>query len=253
MPFSIEDFPIEVNHPKIDVTLPVGTHVFELVVEDSAGLRSAPDRVTVVVQREATVKPEITSITPRFGLREGEKVDAVISGVGLLDATEIKFYRGAQESPRVIASIGSGGTDSELPIVVEIKGNAAFDSYQFAVTTPAGISEKSQVAFRVVGQPVIGSFNFKSANRGETIEELVIDGEHMFIGDELAAEHTVEFWDASGHDSAITAEVRADSTPKKLRVGVEVGNDAWLGLHEIRLTTPAGTTVVSSSQFDVHP
>ena len=45
MPFTIDDFPIEVNRPEIDVILPVGTHVLELIVEDSAGYKSAPDRV----------------------------------------------------------------------------------------------------------------------------------------------------------------------------------------------------------------
>ena len=46
MPYSLDDFPIRTNRPRIDVTLPVGRHEFELVVVDSAGLRSAPTRLT---------------------------------------------------------------------------------------------------------------------------------------------------------------------------------------------------------------
>jgi hypothetical protein len=64
MPFTIDDFPIEVNRPKIDVVLPEGTHVLELVVEDSAGLKSAPDRVVITVKREAFPEPKVLSITP---------------------------------------------------------------------------------------------------------------------------------------------------------------------------------------------
>jgi len=52
MPYSISDFPIETSEPKIEVTLPPGRHVFELVVVDSAGLKSLPDRVNVVIRKE---------------------------------------------------------------------------------------------------------------------------------------------------------------------------------------------------------
>jgi hypothetical protein len=51
--------PIPTDQPTIEVTvtaekpLPVGSHVFELVVEDDAGNLSAPDRIRVVVRDNA--------------------------------------------------------------------------------------------------------------------------------------------------------------------------------------------------------
>ena len=50
MAYTIDDFPIETEQPEIEVTLPLGRHVLELVVEDSAGLRSAPDTVVITVE-----------------------------------------------------------------------------------------------------------------------------------------------------------------------------------------------------------
>ena len=49
---AITKFPIDTEEPRVNVTLPVGEHVLELVVEDSAGIRSEPDRVTITVERE---------------------------------------------------------------------------------------------------------------------------------------------------------------------------------------------------------
>ena len=47
--FNIEDFPIETAEPVIEITMPTGEYLFELVVEDTAGLVSAPDTVTIEV------------------------------------------------------------------------------------------------------------------------------------------------------------------------------------------------------------
>jgi hypothetical protein len=125
MPYSIEDLPIETSEPRLDLTLPVGTHVFELVVTDSAGLESAPDRVIITVKREEIPGPFISDITPRFGLR-GETIDAVIHGENLLDTSEVEFLRESHVDPRLQATIQEGGTATELPISIWAKGNAAF-------------------------------------------------------------------------------------------------------------------------------
>jgi len=44
-------FPIDTDKPTLEVTLPVGTHTLQLVVEDSAGKISVPDSVVVTVVR----------------------------------------------------------------------------------------------------------------------------------------------------------------------------------------------------------
>ena len=42
-------FPQDTDEPRLDVTLPVGTHVFKLTVIDDAGMRSQPDTVVIRV------------------------------------------------------------------------------------------------------------------------------------------------------------------------------------------------------------
>jgi predicted flap endonuclease-1-like 5' DNA nuclease len=74
--------------PKIEVILPIGRHVLELVVEDSAGLRSEPDRVVITVEQEAV--PEITGIEPSSG-QQGTTPEAVIVGRGLAEASRTRF------------------------------------------------------------------------------------------------------------------------------------------------------------------
>ena len=51
-------FPQYTDEPKLDVTLPVGAHVFKLTVIDDAGMRSQPDIVVVrVVARNRPASP----------------------------------------------------------------------------------------------------------------------------------------------------------------------------------------------------
>lgn len=56
---ALTQFPLETTEPKIEVTLPVGRHVLELIVEDSAGLRSAPTTVVITVQKAEEVSISI--------------------------------------------------------------------------------------------------------------------------------------------------------------------------------------------------
>ena len=64
--FDYNDFPIETDQPQIEVTLPVGRHVLELVVEDSAGLQSAPSTVVITVEQ---APPVINQIQPNSSSR----------------------------------------------------------------------------------------------------------------------------------------------------------------------------------------
>lgn len=146
---ALTRFPIETTDPRIQVTLPVGRHVLELVVEDSAGLRSAPDQVIIEVRQEV-VLPTITGISPVSGT-PGSRVEAVISGTGLAGATAVKFANDG-----LGAAIGVGGTATSLPIVITIKADAVAGSYGFTVTTPSGTaSSPSGVVFAVYKEPVL--------------------------------------------------------------------------------------------------
>ena len=63
---AITRFPLETDQPVVEVTLPPGTHVLELVVEDSAGLRSEPDTVTITIE---SILPVISGIAVYFRYR----------------------------------------------------------------------------------------------------------------------------------------------------------------------------------------
>lgn len=128
---AVTRFPIETTEAKIQVTLPIGLHVLELVVEDSAGLRSAPDQVIIEV-RKAVALPTITGILPVSGIR-GATVEAVISGTLLTGATAVTFA-----GTGITATIGSGATADKLPVKLQIATDAPLGDRTFTVETPAG-------------------------------------------------------------------------------------------------------------------
>ncbi|MCL4298016.1 MAG: hypothetical protein KJ077_19895 [Anaerolineae bacterium] len=248
MAYSIYDFPITVNDPTIDVDLPEGTYRFELVVEDSAGLKSTPHQVTITVKREVKLEPEITGITPRFGLR-GVTVEGVkIQGKNLQDAYEVLFWpvSGTGPDPRLEAIIQAGATDEELPLSIFIKSNADFGEYTYTVRTPggeAGSPANKDKIFHVVGHPEIIDVKPLHAHQGEKFETVVlITGNHLFLGSDLAKDHKVEFLYGSTLNQAITAKITEEkSTYRQLEVNVMVGEDNKLfGEHIIEVTTPAG-------------
>lgn len=242
MPFTIDDFPIEVNRPKIDVTLPEGTHVLELVVEDSAGLKSAPDRVVITVKREAFPEPRAISITPRFGLR-GETVDAVIYGENLLSVRAVSFVRDSEEDPRIEAVLQPGGTASELPVEVSIKGNADFGEYNWSVTTPGGTAQNPpQASFFVVGEPEIVDIDPLYTEQSEKWEAVaLITGSHLLVPSEPLSAHRVEFLYGPDPDLEVMTRLTEKSTPEQLEVEIKAGEGSKLGVHTVRVTTPAGT------------
>ncbi len=84
-------FPIETNEPTIEVDLPVGTHVLELIVEDSAGLRSEPDIVTIVV----VGIPAITDINPKRGV-PGDQV--ILTGQNFVNVQQVVFGAAVAQS-----------------------------------------------------------------------------------------------------------------------------------------------------------
>src|SRR5512143_1323532 len=99
---ALTQFPFETNQPQVQVTLPVGRHVLELVVEDSAGLKSAPDTVVITVESAQVPPPTITGIDTTAG-NPGATVNAVITGTNLDGATAVTF-----DGAGVTAAIRSG-------------------------------------------------------------------------------------------------------------------------------------------------
>ncbi len=243
MPFSIEDFPIEVSEPKIDVNLPEGRYIFELVVEDSAGLKSTPDQVVITVKREIIPEPKITGITLRFGL-PGQKVKAKIQGDNLLDAHEVLFWRNLAKGPdsRLEATIQAEGTVKELPISIWIKNSADFGEYSYTVATPGGEARSPDgLAFNVVGKPEIDDIDPVRTYYDQGFETIaLITGRHLWIPGESAANHKVEFIRGTEPNQAVVAEI-INGTPEQLQIKITVKeNFEGAEDHTVKVTTPAG-------------
>lgn len=130
--YTIKDFPIETDQPQIDVSLPVGTHVLELIVEDSAGMKSAPSYVTITVVKEKEVtKPRITGISPDSG-QPGAMIEAEITGENLQDATAVTF---SDEKIKALILAWKKNTDRSLNVRIEIDQDAVPGPRQFTVVT----------------------------------------------------------------------------------------------------------------------
>jgi hypothetical protein len=106
---------ITTAEPKIDITptkevpLPVGTHIFELVVEDDQGRKSPPVRVNVVVQKtlpDAAIKgPDKVEVASRFAL-DG-------AGSAAVAPSKLTKYHW-RLVPATEAPINSGGTSTPV-------------------------------------------------------------------------------------------------------------------------------------------
>lgn len=69
--------PVSTREPgiEIDAGLAIGRHVFQLVVEDDAGLVSAADQIIVEIQRVVIEPVNPTPIDPRLNPREPTPID----------------------------------------------------------------------------------------------------------------------------------------------------------------------------------
>ena len=146
---DLTKFPLTTNSPQIEVTLPVGENVLELVVEDSAVLRSAPDRVVITV-----VQALISTITPNTGV-QGAAVDVIITGRGLAEVSRISFS-GEGIRGRVL---GSGSSDSEVKVQILTYKEAEIGKRTFQLLSQEGVivdSKEFGVTFEVTrGLPTV--------------------------------------------------------------------------------------------------
>jgi hypothetical protein len=241
MPFTLDDFPLEVNRPQIDVMLPEGTHVLELVVEDSAGLKSAPDQVVITVKREAFPEPKVLSITPRFGLR-GRTMGAKIYGENLLNVRAVRFGRDTETDPLIQVVLLPGATASELPIEVTIGEDAEFGERNWSVTTPGGVAENpDEFSFFVIGKPEILDVDPTWTRQSERWEAVaLITGEHLLVPSEPLSAHQVEFLYGPEPDVEVMSRLTENCHAGQLELEIKAGPGSKLGDHTVRLTTPAG-------------
>ncbi len=88
--------------------------------------------------------PTITGISPSSG-RQGSTIQATISGTNLSGATSVSF-----SGAGVTAVLGTGGSNTALPITLTIAADAPPGARTFSVTTPAGVAESGRVTFTVL-------------------------------------------------------------------------------------------------------
>jgi hypothetical protein len=220
--FDVNDFPIETDQPRIEVTLPVGRHVLELVVEDSAGLRSAPSTVVVTVEQSP---PVINQIQPNNGT-QGSIVRAEIRGENLLGISQVSF-----SGTGVTASILPGGTNNNVPVEITIAPQATLGGRSFTVTTPGGTATSpTGVQFTVQqNAPVVRSLNPTSGTQGTPSLQVIISGQN------LSGAQDVTF---SGTGVTLNRIISSDANT--VTADIAIATNARTGARNFTVTTPGG-------------
>ncbi len=222
---ALTRFPLETDQPKIKVTLPPGRHVLELVVEDSAGLRSKPDTVIITVHEELPL-PEIEGISPASGIA-GRSVRAEIKGSHLKGATSVRF-----EGDGVTARILSSTDPEQLEVQVDIAADATPGTRGFTVTVPAGTTHSPEGAGFTVETAVepsrITGIEPSRGMVGTTVNAVI-------TGTNLLGAQKVIF---SG--AGVTARISGRVSLTKVPVSINIGSRAKPGRRSFTVITSAG-------------
>jgi hypothetical protein len=222
---AITRFPLETDQPVVEVTLPPGHHVLELVVEDSAGLRSEPDTVTITIEN---VLPEISGIAPA-GARQGtESVRATISGLNLEKVQAVSFADGG-----ITVEDFTENSPAELQVLLSVDPDATPGPRRFTVTTETGsVDSPAGVTFSVdEGLPVITAINPDTGQPGDSGLRLTISGRYL---------QDVE--DVTFLEGGLRVSDFTERSPESLEVLVSIDPDATDGPRRFRVTTDEGTT-----------
>jgi hypothetical protein len=221
---TLTSFPYQTTQPQAEVTLPVGRHVLELIVTDSAGLQSAPDTVVITVVA-TSVAPTITSISPSEG-QAGATVTADITGTNLAGATAVTFS-GAGVTAAIVSV-----TASSVRVNITIAAGAATGTRTFTVTTPIGTAQSpSGVAFTVVAtpaKPTITGISVPGGQQGAAVPAYI-------TGTNLTGATAVTFSGVGVTGAVVSASASS------VRVNITIAASAVTGARSFSVTTPAGT------------
>lgn len=227
---TLTGFTHETTEPKTKVKLGVGVHHLTLTVVDDAGVVSAPDTVTITVERVGL--PTIDHIDPDRG-RRGDRVDAVVHGAHLQDATAVRVYRGEEEDPRIHAAIRPGATDTMLPVTIDIADHARLGPRTLEVVTPRG---RAAARFTVVTEEHPRILNITPTwmtPAGQRRVPARIEGDHL-----EDAQRVVFRW-GDTDDGYVTADVR-QANREFVDVDVAVSANAAFGRRAFLVNAPAG-------------
>jgi hypothetical protein len=231
MPFT--PFPQNTDEPQLDVTLPVGTHVFKLTVTDDAGMRSQPD--TVVIRVEARNPPSITNVAPDAA-RQGSTVSAIIYGQNLDDVTSVAAYLESHQDERIQVRLQPGGTSDRLPIRIEIMEHARPGLRTLEVVTPNGVAT---VDFTVLPEtrPEPKNIVPASGRLGNTRPyEVTVTGENLKRAEEVA------FLLRGRPDTQLRTTIKQVG-PEAITLDVSISANAEFGGRQVQVTAPSGSGV----------
>jgi hypothetical protein len=160
----------------------------------------------------------------------------------LLNVRAVRFVSDSEPEPGIEVVLLPGGTASELPVQISIKGNVDFGEYDWGVTTPGGTAQSpAESSFFVVGEPVISDIDPLYTEQSERWEAVaLITGHGLLVPSEPLSDHKVEFLVGPDPDPGVMTRLTEKSTPEQLEVEIKAGTGSQLGVHTVRVTTPAG-------------
>jgi hypothetical protein len=225
-------FPLDTDQPKLDVTLPVGTHVLKLTVFDDAGLASRSDTVVVRVKPKSN-PPDAIAIVPAAAA-QGATVSATIYGKDLEGVTAVAAYLDGQLDDRIAITVRPGGTTEQLPIQMRILEHAPLGLRTLEVTAPTGIDAVDfEVLPRVKPEPSsiepVSGYVGNSKPRAVTIK-----------GENLDQAVAATFLLRNVPDNQLRAAIQR-SGPDGVWLDLSISANAEFGTRRFAVTTPNGT------------
>lgn len=170
-------------------------------------------------------RPVIAGISPATGFT-GTTISAIISGTFLTSATDVNF-----SGKGVTATIGTGGTDTNLPVSITINPNAPPNVRMIQVVTPLGTSLPfSSFTILSIPLPVITSIAPSSGSRGTTIPAII-------SGTGLTGATAVNFLGVG-----VSAVIGVGGTDTSLPISITIAANAPLTTRLMQVITPGGTS-----------
>lgn len=225
-------FPQITETPQLAVSLPVGQHLFRLVVTDECGVESAPDLVKITVEKK-NEQPIITYIDPAEGQR-GKTCEAVIIGANLQAVKTIKVFSDHHEDRRVSVAFRPGGTAERLPVTIKIFEHAPVGPRTIEVTTAHGLATVPFTVVPAEGPRIIDITPTWGALGLTKPLPARIEGDH------LESAKKVTFLFAGQPDETVITTIR-QAHREFLDLEIEIDLEAPLGRRTFTVTTAAGT------------
>jgi len=186
----------------------------------------------------------LESLSPSNVVRGGDAVSVTATGVGLDQVASAELV----PPQDVVVSVLSAATDgTSLSLEVQAAAQAELGSRRLRLLTGSGESlppaDAASDRLRITDPvPVVESVSPLHLVRGEQNVELIVRGRL------LGEVETVQLVPADGVTVGSTPEIAADG--RSLRIDLAVAGDAPLGPRTVVVTSPAGSSEITSSAYN---